>query len=72
MYCKISKKLQFLQAKKNEGQDDRIGIWIKGVFQSVNEEGQVMIPYGKTNENVQIVIVNNDYAELGNLEIKEE
>lgn len=31
-----------------------------------------MIPYGKIQENVSIIIVNNDYAELGNLEIKEE
>ena len=48
------------------------GIWIKGRFQKANKDGEIVIPFGDATENVSVILVHNDFADIGSLSIDKE
>ena len=47
----------------------KLGIWVKGNFYRGDKNGEIIIPYGKTNETVSIVISVGSNAYLDKFEI---
>ena len=51
--------------------DGRTGIWIKDHFYKADEKGRILIPFS-SYRNEKAVLVHNDFAELTDLQLKEE
>jgi len=50
-------------------QADHTGVYLKGRFLKVNKDGQVIIPYSDKIESSPIILVHEDFADLGTLQI---
>ncbi len=50
----------------------RTGLWVSGRFHESNEKGQVNLPFSANSNNVQAIIVHNDFACLTNINLIQE
>ncbi|KRW99096.1 hypothetical protein PPERSA_07349 [Pseudocohnilembus persalinus] len=48
-------------------EDPQTGIWLNGRFLKANGQGQVTIPFSQSQQNHQIILVHNNFAELNNI-----
>jgi hypothetical protein len=62
-----------LDAKKKICTGDRTGVWFdKKYYPADKESGRIFIPYGKTDLNSKIIMINDDFAQIGDFTQKTE
>lgn len=62
-----------LDAKKNICSSEKTGVWFdKKYYPADLESGRIFIPYGKSDLNSKIIMINGEFAQLGDFTQKTE
>ena len=63
-----------IDADRKICKSERTGVWIKKKFYQcdLDKNGSIFIPYGQTVENTKIIMIHEDFAQLGEFTRKSE
>lgn len=63
-----------IDANRNICVSDKTGVWIDKKFYPSNKDknGQIFIPYAKTQQETKVIMIHQDFAQLGNFVRKTE
>ncbi|KAM3139602.1 hypothetical protein pb186bvf_008247 [Paramecium bursaria] len=68
----IKKNFSWIDENFQVQANPRTGIWIDKIFHKINNNNEIIIPYQECQKNQKVIIVNDTFAELSDIQLLRE